>query len=150
MVFHWAARAIDLWLLLTVWLVEGWRRLPGDALGYLVMRGSGIAEPTRVVTHGDVTVRVVEDARVGRYLDTGWMPIHAQTIGHYVFARQTLDPRTLAHECEHVRQWRRLGPLYLPAYFGSSLLALLAHRHPYRDNPFEMAARERVESEFRS
>jgi hypothetical protein len=37
----------------------------------------------------------------------------------------------MAHECEHIRQWERLGPLYLPAYFGSSALAFLRGRRSY-------------------
>jgi hypothetical protein len=144
-IFHWAARAIDVWLWLVRGLQEAWRTLPGDALGYVVMRGIGVPEPTRVVTVGDVTARVVEDPRVGRYLSTGWMPIYAQALGRYVFCRERIDDRILAHECEHIRQWRRFGPFYLPLYFGSSALAFARRRHPYDANTFEVAAKRRAE-----
>jgi hypothetical protein len=145
--FHWAARAIDLWLAAVGGLRFLWQRVPGDLLGYMVMRGSGIGQPNRIVQLDDVTALVVEDARVGRYFDSGWMAISAQTVGRYVFCRQTIDRRTLIHESEHIRQWRRFGPVYLPLYFGSSLVALLRGRHPYDDNVFEIAARRRAERE---
>jgi hypothetical protein len=143
--FHWAARAIDLWLAAPRVIRLVWQLLPGDLLGYMVMRCSGIRRPSRVVTLDDVTALVVEDPRVGRYLDSGWMAIHAQAVGRYVFCRQTIDRRTLVHESEHIRQWRRFGPVYLPLYFGSSLLAIVRRRHPYDDNIFEIAARRRAE-----
>jgi len=141
LVFYRASQLIDLWLAALRGLCRAWRTLPGDLLGFMVMRGSGISRPTRVVDAGDVTALVVEDPRIGRYLDTGFMPIHAQAVGRYVFCRVPLDDRTLSHECEHIRQWRRFGPLYLPLYFGSSGLAVLRRRHPYDDNAFERAAR---------
>jgi hypothetical protein len=138
---------MDFWLSAVRWLRLAWQKVPGDLLGLTVMRASGIHRPTRVVTLDDVTAVVVEDPRVGRYLDSGWMAIHAQTVGRYVFCRVPLDERTLVHESEHIRQWRRWGPLYLPLYFGSSGLALLRGRHPYDDNWFEVAARRRVDRE---
>ena len=122
-----------------------WRTLPGDVLGFMVMRGSGVSRPSRVADAGDVKALVVEDPKVGRYLDMGFMPIHAQTVGRYVFCRGPMDERILAHECEHIRQWRRLGPLYLPSYFGLALLGFLRGRRPYFDNRFEVVARRRAE-----
>jgi hypothetical protein len=118
---------MDFWLSAVRWLRLAWQKVPGDLLGLTVMRASGIHRPTRVVTLDDVTAVVVEDPRVGR--------------------RVPLDERTLVHESEHIRQWRRWGPLYLPLYFGSSGLALLRGRHPYDDNWFEVAARRRVDRE---
>jgi len=141
LVFYRASQLIDLSLAAIEGFRRLWRTLPGDFLGFTVMRGSGVRRPTRVVEVGDVTALVVEDPRVGRYLDTGFMRIHAQTVGRYVFCRGPLDERILAHECEHIRQWRRFGPLYLPLYFGSSALAVLRGRHAYDDNAFEAAAR---------
>ncbi len=92
---------------------------------------------------GGVTADLVEHPRVGRYLDHGAMPIRAQTLGRYVFAREPLSPEVVEHELEHVRQWERLGPLFLPAYLGSSASALMRRRHPYWTNRFEVAARRR-------
>ena len=143
MTFHWAARTIDAWLAAVRAVRLAWRMLPGDLLGLMVMRGSGIPKPNRTAAEGDVTALLVEDPRVGRYLDTGLMPIYAQTVGRYVFCRVPIDDRILAHEMEHVRQWQRLGPLYLPAYFASSGLALLRGLHPYGANRYEEAARQR-------
>jgi len=61
-----------------------------------------------------------------------------------VLSRNSLTPDTLAHEVEHVRQWERFGPLYLPLYFGSSALVALRGKRAYWDNGFEVAARERA------
>ena len=155
MFFSWGAALIDAWLAVVGGLTgvagkasRAWKALPGDLLGLIVMRGSGIAAPNRTVDAGDVTALVVEDPRVGRYLDLGLIPIHAQTLGRYVFCRGPLDDRTLAHECEHIRQWQRWGPLYLALYFGSSGFAFLSGRHAYRDNRFETAARARADRDF--
>ena len=65
------------------------------------------------------------------------MPIRAQTLGRYVFAREPLSPQVVEHELEHVRQWERLGPFFLPAYLASSVSAILRRRHPYWANRFE-------------
>jgi hypothetical protein len=118
-----------------------WRTLPGDVLGWMVMRGAGIRKPTRTVKVRDVTVYAVEDPRVGRFMDTAFSPLHAQTVGRYVFCREPLGDRVLAHEAEHVRQWRRLGPFYLPIYFGTSLWGVARGRKPFFDNFLEVAAR---------
>lgn len=65
----------------------------------------------------------------------------ALTLGHVVLGR---DPdcltRCRSHERVHVRQYERWGPLFLPAYFLSSLWALVRGRDPYRDNAFEREA----------
>jgi hypothetical protein len=75
----------------------------------------------------------------------------AMTLGHVILA---VDRSALAqlrtHEHVHVRQYERWGPLFLPAYFLSSLLQLLRGRNPYRENHFErqayavVAARRRI------
>jgi hypothetical protein len=127
---------------------DAWRALPGDLLGLIVLNGLGIGRPTRVHDAGDVRALVVEDPRVTRYFRFGFIPTRAQTLGRYVFATSDLDPETTAHECEHIRQWQRLGPLYLPAYFGSSALAFLRGDKPYWDNAFEAAARRRAAGEI--
>lgn len=75
-------------------------------------------------------------------------PFAACTLGHTILGRTAaaLD-LTRAHEHIHVRQYERWGPLFLPLYAGSSLLAWLGGRRPYRDNRFEREAyRETGES----
>lgn len=68
--------------------------------------------------------------------------------GPCVFVRRELigtpETQTLrVHELEHVRQQFRWGPLFYPAYVGSSIfLWLFSQRHPYYDNPFERGARQ--------
>jgi hypothetical protein len=156
-IFRWAAAIVDAWLAagraFRSWagrptnFRDWWRALPGDLLGLIVMRGLGIARHNRVYDAGDVRAWVVEDERVGRYFALHLIPTKAQTFGHYVFARTTLDPETMAHECEHIRQWQSLGPLYLPAYFGSSAAAFLLGGKPYWDNAFETAARRHAAEE---
>ena len=111
------------------------------------MLGCGIEAPTRIVRHGDVTAVMVEDPRVEHWFRAHLIPIQAQTLGRYVFALGRVPEPILAHEVEHIRQWSRFGPLYLPAYFGSSAVAWLRGRRPYWDNAFEAAARHRAELE---
>lgn len=125
-----------------------WRTFPGDVLGWMVMRGSGVRKPTRIVQVGDVTAYVVEHERVGRYMDTAFSPMHAQAVGRYVFCRGPVDERTLAHEAEHIRQWRRFGPFYLPLYFGSAMWNVARRRR--FDNFMEAAARRRADSDPRT
>lgn len=76
-----------------------------------------------------------------------WFPrllgrrVDAVTLGHVILARsEDRLCRWREHERCHVRQYEWLGPLFLPAYFGSGLYAWLRGRHPYRDNPFERHA----------
>jgi len=159
--FRYAALVLDAWLAVVHWLArsfhdrdaaraairDAWRGLPGDALGKAVMRGCGIEAPTRIVQSGGVTAVMVEDPRVERWFRAHLMPVQAQTLGRYILARGPVAPDILAHEVEHIRQWSRFGPLYLPAYFGSSAAAWLRGRRPYWDNAFEAAARRRAELE---
>jgi hypothetical protein len=125
-----------------------WRTLPGDVLGWTIMRGCGVATAGRHVRCGDVDVAVVERPEVARWFRANLMPVVAQTVGRYVFATGPIPDETLAHELEHVRQWSRLGPLYLPAYFGSSAAAFVRGRRAYWDNRFETAARKRAADEM--
>ncbi len=145
MTFHWAARFIDAWLGLIGGARSAWRALPGDAMALLVMRACGIPRvaAAREVHLGGTSAVVIEHPAAAHYLDHQWIPVHAQTLGRYVFARERLSDRTIAHEMEHVRQWECLGPLFLPAYVASSGLALLRGRDPYLANRFEESARRR-------
>jgi hypothetical protein len=81
-----------------------------------------------------------------RWLLTRWVPIaggaSAITLGHVVVGRDAdCLERCREHEQVHVRQYERWGPLMIPAYFASSLVAWLRGRHYYLDNAFERAAR---------
>jgi hypothetical protein len=157
-VFYYSAAILDAWLAAVRTLTRAgrtarslrnlWRAAPGDLMGWIVMRGCGIRAPSRIVRSGDISVLVVEHANVGRYFAMGTMPIQAQTLGRYVLSRGPIPDQTLEHEIEHIRQWRRFGPLYLPLYFGSSAVELLRRRRPYWDNRFESAARRRADVEM--
>lgn len=71
------------------------------------------------------------------------MQIQAITLGHVVLARNNETMQALRfHERIHVKQYERWGLLFLPLYFGSSLLALIVGKDPYFDNHFEKAAFE--------
>ncbi len=59
----------------------------------------------------------------------------AMTVGLVVVSARPLEGQLLAHERAHVRQYRRWGPLYIPAYLA------LAVPFGYRRHPFERAAR---------
>lgn len=81
-----------------------------------------------------------------RLLLPNWLAI---SIGRHVIAWRQLDQVELAHELEHVRQWRRHGWLFPIAYFAASLRARRSGRHWYRDNPYEVAARRAATSAAR-
>jgi hypothetical protein len=68
----------------------------------------------------------------------------AMTLGHVVMGRDlhSLDS-TRRHERVHVRQCEVWGPLFIPAYLGSSLWAILRRKDPYYENHFERQAYER-------
>ena len=67
--------------------------------------------------------------------------IAAMTLGHVVLgrSREALN-ETRAHERVHVAQCEDWGPLFLPAYGASSLVAWLRGGDAYRDNVFERDA----------
>ena len=68
----------------------------------------------------------------------------AITFGHVVLADRSVEGSLLVHELHHVRQYERLGPLYVPLYVAIWIFT------GYRGHPFEEAARlaerERVEA----
>ena len=77
-------------------------------------------------------------ARPGRWR----LPFAAITLGHVVLAVDAHEmARCRAHERVHVAQYERWGPLFLPAYLGSSLWQWLRGRDAYWDNRFEVEAR---------
>jgi uncharacterized heparinase superfamily protein len=71
-----------------------------------------------------------------------WLAI---TIGPVIFAWRSLSEAELAHELEHVRQWRRHGLAFVPCYLRESARAVRQGRDRYHDNRFEVAARAAAE-----
>jgi len=67
--------------------------------------------------------------------------ILALTLGHIILGQTdaSLDI-SREHEMVHVRQYECWGPLFLPAYYLSSIYMWLIGRRFYRDNPFECEA----------
>jgi hypothetical protein len=117
-------------------------RAPGDAMGRAVLAGCGVpADGATVAVPGAGEATLVADPRLGRYLDAAPLRPYAPTLGGYVLSREPIPPPIVRHELVHVRQWARLGPLYLPLYGAASLRAMLAGGDRYRDNAFEVAAR---------
>ncbi|HEU4488504.1 MAG TPA: hypothetical protein VFS38_04380 [Actinomycetota bacterium] len=74
----------------------------------------------------------------------GWR-YRAITFGHVILCVDEFDDHLLAHELVHVRQYERLGPLYMFAYLGASASAWLSGGHYYLDNRFEVEARRGAE-----
>lgn len=74
-----------------------------------------------------------------RLLIRDWLAI---TIGRHIFAWRALGERELAHELEHVRQWRRYGPFFPLVYLLDSARVRRGGKRWYDDNRFEVAARE--------
>ncbi|MDB5326850.1 MAG: hypothetical protein JWM57_2419 [Phycisphaerales bacterium] len=65
----------------------------------------------------------------------------AMTLGHVVLGQDADSlARTRRHERVHVRQCERWGPLFLPAYLGTSAVLWLMRRDAYYDNFFEREA----------
>jgi hypothetical protein len=65
----------------------------------------------------------------------------AITFGEVVLARTpAVHDLTRTHERIHVRQARRWGPFFIPAYLGASAYLWCRGKDPYRDNPFEVEA----------
>ena len=82
-------------------------------------------------------VLLCEGARWPRKI--GWR-YRAITFGHVVLCVDRADEPLLDHELVHVAQYERWGPLMVPAYAVAAMWSKLHGRHPYRDNPFELAA----------
>jgi len=114
---------------------------PTTAVGLMIaplalFRGGGIRLVNGVVEVWSRWIAAL--LRDGTLLPLGAM---AMTLGHVIIGR---DARTLercrAHEHIHVRQCERWGPLFLPLYLASSIIAWLRGGDLYRDNPFESEA----------
>jgi len=59
----------------------------------------------------------------------------AMTVGYVILGSRPVEGTLLAHERHHIRQYRRWGPLFIPAYL------LLAVPFGYERHPFELAAK---------
>ena len=77
--------------------------------------------------------------RPGTLMLRNWLAI---TIGRRIFAWRDMTDGELAHELTHVRQWERHGWSLPITYLAESLRARRAGGHWYRDNRFEIEARE--------
>ena len=122
-----------------------WRALPGDLVGRVVIALSGTRATRIVDVEGAGRVVLVEDPRLGRWLDAIPRDPTAMTFGHVVLARTPLSDRLVRHETEHVRQWARLGPFFLPAYLLAGVVARLGGADSYNGNRLERAAVEASE-----
>ena len=74
-----------------------------------------------------------------RLVLTDWLSI---TLGPVIITWRPLTAEELAHELAHVRQWRQHGLLYPWRYWRASEEAQAAGLDRYRDNAFEVEARE--------
>lgn len=76
--------------------------------------------------------------RIGGLLVRSLHPASAVTLGRTIILDPSarLTPELLEHELTHVRQWRA-DPLFFPIRYAVATL-----RHGYRDNPYEVEARE--------
>ena len=91
---------------------------------------------------GRVVGGVLEIAAFGRAPQHRW-PFAAITLGHVIVGTHRAELQRLrAHEQVHVRQSERWGPFFLPAYLLAGGWQWVCGRHPYRDNPFEVQARQ--------
>ena len=82
-----------------------------------------------------------------RFIFPTWLAI---TIGPLIFSWRALDEVELAHEVQHVRQWRKHGPMYIVRYLAASRAAVKAGGDSYLDNEFEVEARTVAEKARRA
>jgi hypothetical protein len=83
-------------------------------------------------------VLLCEGAQWPRRLGFGY---RAMALGHVVLCLDRADDALFEHELAHVRQYERLGPLFIMAYALASLRVMIAGGDAYRDNRFEIEAR---------
>ena len=76
--------------------------------------------------------------RPGRVLLPEWLAI---TLGSHILTWRRLDPGELAHELEHVRQWRRYGAIFAVLYVLASWRSWRRGTGWYAGNRFEVEAR---------
>lgn len=112
---------------------------PNTLLGLLAVPPTLLTGGRVRVVRGAVEVRGGFARFVLRHLL--FIDAAALTLGHVILGRDAdaLD-RARDHEHVHVRQYERWGPMFLPAYLLSSLLAWRRGEHFYLDNRFEKEA----------
>jgi len=128
------------------WLLYLWAS-PTTLLG-LLLGGVALLSGGRVQRRGGTLE--FHGGWLGKLLASTPARATAMTVGHVILGRhpEGLD-RCRSHERVHVRQAEWLGPLFLPAYFGASLWAVLRGKRLYEDNWFEVDARRRcLHAEF--
>lgn len=76
--------------------------------------------------------------RIGGRILPDWLAI---TLGNTIFAWRPLSEAELAHELEHVLQWRAGGLRFPLAYLAESARAVRSGKRWYHDNRFEADAR---------
>jgi hypothetical protein len=81
--------------------------------------------------------------RLGGVVLPDWLAI---TIGTRIYAWRDLKDMELAHELEHVRQWRRHGALFPVIYLAASASSARAGTGWYIGNRFEADARKAAEA----
>ncbi len=74
----------------------------------------------------------------------GWT-YAAITFGHVVLSTRDTTAALLRHEFEHVRQYERWGPLFIPAYLLAAAWARARGGSAHLDNAFEVSARNKSE-----
>ena len=124
-----------------------WAFFPGTLIGLICVPLAAAGGGRARVVRGCVEVY---GGAVTRFLNRGmpWLGVRgaaAMTLGHVILGadERCLD-RSRDHEHVHVRQYERWGPLFLPAYFASSVFAWRRGLNPYLDNRFEREAYDRV------
>ncbi|MCK6426189.1 MAG: signal peptide prediction [Burkholderiaceae bacterium] len=112
--------------------------LLGVALALPLLLGGG-----RLARHEGVLEVCAPDRPGWAWRWVARVGIDAITFGHLVIARSPAHHAAWrAHERVHVRQYERWGPLFLLAYPAESLWQWLRGGCPYRDNRFEVQARQ--------
>ena len=76
--------------------------------------------------------------RIGRIVLSDWLAI---TLGRHIFTWREMRADELAHELEHVRQWRAFGWRFPAVYAAASLRARRSGKGWYAGNRFEEEAR---------
>ena len=96
----------------------------------------------RISKHGDAWEATGGAASRLLWLFNPWINIEAITLGHIIIARDDVVAACLrSHEHAHVRQYERWGMLFPLAYLLAGALATMRGGDAYRDNAFEVEAR---------
>jgi hypothetical protein len=140
------ARPLCVRLLCYAWALPG-STILGLALALLTWLCSPLAGGTVSLDRTRGLLEVI--GGVGGWFTDRLMSAAGLTLGHVLLAPSEADMADVrTHEWGHVLQCERWGPLFLPAYFGASALALCQGRHYYKRNWFELDAerfRKRLE-----